>query len=168
MGIAGIPHLRAVRTLERAGFRDEQHQTQSIVLRPRCCVSPAPGPTILSRLRRVLSFVSLLVLPLVLPAGVADNPEVQGQQRLFESWMRGQMISRSLPGVAIGVVYDREVVWAKGFGYADVASHAPMTPTTKFRMASHSKLFTSTAIMQLRDAGKLRLDDPVSKCLPWF
>src|SRR5207237_3799592 len=66
------------------------------------------------------------------------------------------------------VVYDREVVWAKGFGYADVASHAPMTPTTKFRMASHSKLFTSTAIMQLRDAGKLRLDDPVSKCLPWF
>ena len=43
-----------------------------------------------------------------------------------------------------------------------------MTPATKFRMASHSKLFTSTAIMQLRDQGKVRLDDPVSKYLPWF
>ena len=37
-----------------------------------------------------------------------------------------------------------------------------MTPATKFRMASHSKLFTATAIMQLREQGKLRLDDPVA------
>ena len=43
-----------------------------------------------------------------------------------------------------------------------------MTPTTKFRMASHSKLFTAIAIMQLREEGKLRLDDPVAKYLPWF
>src|SRR2546423_10951033 len=43
-----------------------------------------------------------------------------------------------------------------------------MTPTTKFRMASHSKLFTAIAIMQLREEGKLRLDDPVVKYLTWF
>ena len=43
-----------------------------------------------------------------------------------------------------------------------------MTPETKFRMASHSKLFTAIAIMQLREEGKLRLDDPVEKYLPWF
>ena len=43
-----------------------------------------------------------------------------------------------------------------------------MTPATKFRMASHSKLFTAIAIMQLREQGKLRLDDPVAKYLPWF
>ena len=43
-----------------------------------------------------------------------------------------------------------------------------MSPTTKFRMASHSKLFTAVAIMQLREQGKLRLDDPVSTYLPWF
>ena len=42
-----------------------------------------------------------------------------------------------------------------------------MTPATKFRMASHSKLFTAIAIMQLREQGKLRLDDPVEKYLPW-
>ena len=93
---------------------------------------------------------------------------MKGQERLFESWIRGQIVSRNLPGVAIGVVSGQELVWAKGFGYADVDAKRPMTPQTRFRMASHSKLFTSTAIMQLRDAGKLRLDDPVSKYLPWF
>ena len=111
-----------------------------------------------------LVFVSLFPLY----AGVADNPDVAGQERLFEAWVRGQMTYRALPGIAVGVVSDQELVWAKGFGFADVDSRTPMTPDTKFRMASHSKLFTATAIMQLRDAGKVRLDDPVVKYLDWF
>jgi len=115
-----------------------------------------------------MRFVSAIFLPLVLSAGVADHPEVLGQERLFESWIQGQMRTRHLPGIAIGVVFDQQLIWAKGFGDADVERHIPMSPSTRFRMASHSKLFTSTAIMQLRDAGKLRLDDPVSKYLPWF
>ncbi len=101
-------------------------------------------------------------------AGVADNADVAGQERLFESWIRAQITYRGLPGIAVGVVSDQELVWAKGFGLADVDSHTPVTPASKFRMASHSKLFTATAIMQLRDAGKLRLDDPVVKYLAWF
>ena len=115
---------------------------------------------------RKLSFLLLAVT--TLHAGVADNPDVVGQERLFESWIRAQLAYRALPGVAVGVVSDQELVWAAGYGYADVESHAPMTPATKFRMASHSKLFTATAIMQLRDADKLRLDDPVVRYLPWF
>jgi hypothetical protein len=111
---------------------------------------------------------SLIFLPIVLSGGVTDHPEVLGQERLFESWIRGQMTSRHLPGIAVGVVFDQELIWAKGFGFADVDGRVPMVPATKFRMASHSKLFTSTAIMQLRDGAKLRLDDPVSKYLPWF
>ena len=99
---------------------------------------------------------------------VADDPDVQGAQRLFSAWMEGQLAYRGLPGVAVGVVADQELVWAAGFGYADTKAKRPMTPTTKFRMASHSKLFTATAIMQLREQGKLRLDDPVSKYLTWF
>ena len=102
------------------------------------------------------------------PRDVAANPDVQAAQRLFTAWLEGQMLSRHLPGIAIGVVADQELVWAKGFGHADVANKVAMTPQTKFRMASHSKLFTATAIMQLRERGLLRLDDPVSKYLPWF
>jgi D-alanyl-D-alanine carboxypeptidase len=98
----------------------------------------------------------------------ADDPEVQGAQRLFAAWMEGQLASRGLPGIVVGVVSDQELVWARGFGSADVATNVAMTPQTRFRMASHSKLFTATAIMQLRDEGKLHLDDPVSTHLPWF
>jgi D-alanyl-D-alanine carboxypeptidase len=99
---------------------------------------------------------------------IAADADVQGAQRLFSAWLDGQMLDRRLPGVAIGVVSDQDLVWATGFGFADVAAKTPMTPQTKFRMASHSKLFTATAVMQLREQGKLGLDDPVSKYLPWF
>ena len=98
----------------------------------------------------------------------AADPEVLGAARLFSAWMEGQIAYRGLPGIAVGVVHDQELVWSKGFGFADVRTRRPMTPGTLFRMASHSKLFTATAIMQLREQGKLRLDDPVSKHLPWF
>ncbi|MEW6321971.1 MAG: serine hydrolase domain-containing protein [Acidobacteriota bacterium] len=99
---------------------------------------------------------------------VATDPEVAGAKRLFTAWIEGQLAYRNLPGVVVGVVAGPDLIWAQGFGLADVASKTPMTPQTTFRMASHSKLFTATAIMQLRDQGKLHLDDPVSKHLSWF
>src|SRR5262249_5183633 len=98
----------------------------------------------------------------------ASDADVQGAVRLFSAWLEGQMLERGLPGVAVGVVADQELVWSAGFGFANSAARIPMTPQTKFRMASHSKLFTATAVMQLREQGKVRLDDPVSKYLPWF
>ena len=97
-----------------------------------------------------------------------NDPEVRGAERLFSAWVEGQIAYRGLPGIAVGVVADQELVWAAGFGFANTGAKVPMTAQTKFRMASHSKLFTATAIMQLREQGKLRLDDPVSKYLPWF
>ena len=99
---------------------------------------------------------------------LARDPDVQGALRLFTAWLEGQMLYRHLPGVAVGVVADQDLVWSAGFGFADTAAKVPITPQTKFRMASHSKLFTATAVMQLREQGKLRLDDPVSRYLPWF
>jgi CubicO group peptidase (beta-lactamase class C family) len=99
---------------------------------------------------------------------VANDPDVLGAERLFSAWMEGQIAYRGLPGIAVGVVSDQELVWATGFGYADLKTKTPMTPATKFRMASHSKLFTAIAIMQLREQGQLRLDDPVERYLPWF
>jgi CubicO group peptidase (beta-lactamase class C family) len=99
---------------------------------------------------------------------MADDPDVMGAERLFSAWIEGQIAYRGLPGIAVGVVSDQDLVWTKGFGYADVNAKVPMTAITKFRMASHSKLFAATAIMQLREEGKLRLDDPVVTYLPWF
>jgi CubicO group peptidase (beta-lactamase class C family) len=101
-------------------------------------------------------------------ADIAANPEVAAAERLFSAWLDAQIAYRGLPGVAVGVVYDQQLVWSKGFGFADVEQKRPMTAQTRFRIASNSKLFAAIAIMQLREAGKLRLDDPVVKYLPWF
>jgi CubicO group peptidase (beta-lactamase class C family) len=98
----------------------------------------------------------------------ATDPEVQAQIDLFSAWIEGQIEIRGLPGVVVGVVAGDDLVWARGFGHADVDANRPMETDTRFRMASHSKLFTATAIMQLREQGRIRLDDPVSDYLPWF
>lgn len=114
-------------------------------------------------------FACSFALPAQKAIGVAaESPDVAGAIRLFDAWMQGQMTHRALPGVAVGIVHDQQLVWAKGYGLANVEKKAPVTPSTRFRMASHSKLFTATAVMQLREAGKLRLDDLVTKYLPWF
>ncbi len=99
---------------------------------------------------------------------IAADADVLGAERLFSAWIEGQIAYRGLPGIAVGVVSDQQLVWATGFGFADLKNKLPMTPQTKFRMASHSKMFAAIAIMQLREEGKLRLDDPVQKYLPWF
>ncbi len=125
-------------------------------------------------LHRTIALALLLATPAMAQpaaapaAAIAENPDVQAATRLFSAWLDGQMAYRGLPGVAVGVVHDQQLVWSKGFGYADVAAKKPMTADTRFRIASNSKLFAAIAILQLREAGKLRLDDPVAKHLPWF
>src|SRR5437763_14646588 len=101
-------------------------------------------------------------------SALARKPEVAAALTVLDSWIAATVAQREQPGLSIGVVYDQDLIWAKGYGYADLVRRVPATPGTIYRIASNSKLFTATAIMQLRDAGKLRLDDPVSERLPWF
>ncbi|MGB2696675.1 MAG: serine hydrolase domain-containing protein, partial [Candidatus Zixiibacteriota bacterium] len=97
-----------------------------------------------------------------------DNPEVKAAIEVFDAWCQHTVYNREQPGVSIGIVYDQDLIWAKGYGYADLENEIPATPSTAYRIASITKLFTATAILQLRDAGKLQLDDPVAKHLDWF
>ncbi len=69
-------------------------------------------------------------------------------------------------GAAAGVVHGDELVWSGGAGFADLAAGRPAGPDVLYRIASITKTFTGTAIMQLRDAGKLDLDDAVLNWLP--
>jgi CubicO group peptidase (beta-lactamase class C family) len=99
---------------------------------------------------------------------LATHPRVQSNIALLEAWIEAQMAYKGLPGMSIAIVHDQEIVYTRGFGYADIATRTPASPNTLYRIASHSKLFTAIAVMQLRDSGKLKLDDPIDKHLPWF
>jgi D-alanyl-D-alanine carboxypeptidase len=70
------------------------------------------------------------------------------------------------PGLAIGVVEDGQLVYAKGFGFATIVPHAAMTPETEFYAGGLTTEFTAAAVLLLAQDGKLKLDDPVSKYVP--
>ncbi len=70
------------------------------------------------------------------------------------------------PGYAFGIVLDGQLVFTGSGGYTDIAKKIPATTQSMFRIASMSKSFTAMAILQLRDEGKLKLDDPVYQYIP--
>ncbi|MBC7789077.1 MAG: serine hydrolase [Anaerolineae bacterium] len=97
-----------------------------------------------------------------------SHPRVTQALEFLNIWLDAQRAYDQIPGVSAAVVHDQTILWSSGFGHADVARKTPATPATIYSICSISKLFTSVAVMQLRDAGKLRLDDPVGRHLPWF
>jgi len=82
---------------------------------------------------------------------------------LFASWNRP-----GSPGCAIGIVRNDSLIYAKGYGMANIEYDIPITPETIFHMASVSKQFTAYSIVLLARQGKLQLDDDIHKYLPWF
>jgi serine beta-lactamase-like protein LACTB, mitochondrial len=76
--------------------------------------------------------------------------------------------ARGIPGIAVAVAVDGHLVYAEGFGYADLEERVPVSPITKFRIGSISKTFTAVALVQLVEQGKVDLDAPVQKYVPSF
>lgn len=72
------------------------------------------------------------------------------------------------PGVAVAVAIGGKIVWAEGFGFADLEQCVPVTPHTKFRIGSTSKPLTSAGAMLLYQDGKLDLDVPIQRYVPSF
>jgi CubicO group peptidase (beta-lactamase class C family) len=101
-------------------------------------------------------------------ARVVDHPKVAASLEVVRVWLDAARDYQQLPGLSAAVVHDQDALWIGGFGYADLQRKAPAAADTIYSICSISKLFTSIAVMQQRDAGKLRLDDPLRKHLPWF
>ncbi|MBI1276935.1 MAG: serine hydrolase [Anaerolineaceae bacterium] len=104
----------------------------------------------------------------VLTDFVSAHSDLAATINLLDKWISLQQHERHLPGLAAGIVHKGALIWGKGYGFADIEHEKPITLDTRFRIASITKTFTAVAILQLRDAGKLRLDDPVSQYLTWF
>lgn len=84
----------------------------------------------------------------------------------LESWLDLQRSRSRTPGVQAAIRVGGEVVLSTALGTADVSTGEPLTEEHLFRIASHSKTFTATAVLQLVEAGLLRLDDPVAQWVP--
>lgn len=95
-------------------------------------------------------------------------PEIQAAIALVDAKLDYELRSRKIPGISAGIVSDQTLIWSKGYGHANVAKQIVPDARTIYRVASISKLFTSTMMMILRDEGKLSLDDPLEKYVPAF
>ena len=97
-----------------------------------------------------------------------NDPEIRDVLAKIESDIEKARIAKKIPGLSIAIVYDQDVLFSKGFGFADLDKKVPADSATVYRVGSVTKVFTALMLMQLRDAGKLNLDDPIEKYLPEF
>ncbi len=112
---------------------------------------------------KILPALFFLVTILFSPVAFFSSPDFAA----LDAYVAAQARAANLPGLAIGIVRDGEVVHTAGFGRAD-RSGAPVTPQTPFVIGSVSKGFTALAILQLAEQGKIDLDAPIQTYLPWF
>lgn len=136
----------------------------------------------------LLAALPLACAPVALPASVATAPPTQrfadpplpaaaftDPQRLakiaaaypeLEKLFADEHDKAKLEGLVVGLVVDGQLAWSKGWGYRDVAARAPADADTVFRIGSMTKTFTATAMLKLRDEGKLGLDDRADRYIP--
>lgn len=113
--------------------------------------------------RKLIGFLTILVS---LPSFAADD--LSNELALTESWLAAQRAYDNVPALSAAIVHDQELLWSGATGLADIESQKPATAETIYGICSISKVFTGIGAMQLRDQGKIALDDSVSSLLPWF
>ena len=95
----------------------------------------------------------------------AEHADAVERARPF---VRALVVEENLPGLSLAVGMAGDIVWAEGFGWADIDEQRPVTPTTLFRVGSVAKPMTATAVGVLHERGLLDLDAPVRDYVPSF
>ncbi|WP_448702080.1 serine hydrolase domain-containing protein [Mucilaginibacter sp. AW1-3] len=112
-----------------------------------------------------MSKLSLLKNLLVLISAFAMALPAAAQAPKAEAGIADIMKELDAAGVSVAVVKDNKIIYTHSFGYQNIESNKPLTDQSIFRIASISKSFSATSIMQLVEAGKLSLDDDFSKLI---
>jgi CubicO group peptidase (beta-lactamase class C family) len=98
-------------------------------------------------------------------ASAQELPPQQPGLSAIRREIRANVAARRVPGLSVAVAKNGKVVWEEGFGWADIEKKTRATANTRYYIASVTKTITATAIMQLHERGKLRLDNPVNDYL---
>ncbi|HVK96467.1 MAG TPA: serine hydrolase domain-containing protein, partial [Flavisolibacter sp.] len=85
---------------------------------------------------------------------------------LVDKLFKEHAVKNHFPGMVYALVADGQVLYSGSYGFSDIKNKTPATQKSAFRIASMTKSITALAIVKLRDAGKLRLDDPVHLYIP--
>jgi D-alanyl-D-alanine carboxypeptidase len=84
------------------------------------------------------------------------------------SWLQLRRERSETPGFVVAIAHKGTVIFNEAYGLADIETKTTLTPQHIFRIASHSKTFTATALMLLQEEGKLRIDDYAANYVPWL
>jgi len=113
--------------------------------------------------------LAILLPGLVASSLFAQEPRLSpGRERAVRDAVRQYMTTHHIPGMSVAIAVDGRMVWASGFGYADLEHRVRADTLTLFRTASTLKPITATAVLQLAERGKLDLDGPVQRYCPSF
>src|SRR5258705_11076833 len=111
-------------------------------------------------------------LSLAAVAAIVASIPVRAQQparvdsAVVDSIIRHHVAEKRITGVSVGIMQHGAIVFARGYGTADLATRRPVTASTMFAVGSVTKQFTCSALLMLQEEGKLSLSDPVSKYFP--
>ncbi|TCD01196.1 class A beta-lactamase-related serine hydrolase [Pedobacter psychroterrae] len=119
--------------------------------------------TTMKKLFSVIVPVFCMWMPFTISAQSLPDSVAKKVDNLFAKWDKPNS-----PGCVIGIVRNDSLIYAKGYGQANIEYNVPNSPETIYHMASVSKQFTAYAIVLLARQGKLQLDDDIHKYLPWF
>jgi D-alanyl-D-alanine carboxypeptidase len=97
-----------------------------------------------------------------------DKQVVERAINFIDSWLLYRYERLEMPGFVVAIAHDGDVVFKRAFGYANLEQRTPMSTEHLFRIASHSKTFTATAVMQLAEKGRLSIDDAIVKHVAWL
>ena len=104
--------------------------------------------------------ITLFAVILLLNYAAAAQDAVTAK---IDQFIKAEMQKQKIPGVSLAVIRDGKIIYAKGYGYANVEHQVPVKPETIFQSGSVGKQFTSMAVMLLVEEGKIGLDDKISK-----
>jgi CubicO group peptidase (beta-lactamase class C family) len=139
----------------------------------RLCYPGGPMFRIISFSRLfVFLFVSLIVAGCSVKAPVKPTKSVAGSYQYaidYIRWLVPQLLDEhDTPGLSLAIVDGQKLVWAEGFGYADIEARKRASADTVYRVGSIAKTFTATAAMQLQDRTQLHIDKPLKQYLSEF
>lgn len=101
---------------------------------------------------------------------IGQNPTTRTIEKLIapiDGFIEQKMTESGIVGLGAAIIINKEVVWVKGYGYADLANQVPFTPHTIMNIASISKTIVGASIMRAVEDNKLSLDEDINKYLPF-